>query len=292
MTTDRLNSVETGDQSYSLPGLKISRLICPPPSESLCDPVSAVHSITVFMANAHLPNSDTLARRLDGGKWQRSQSYPGKATFVPAGCSPTWRWEETVELLELKIKPEWLRQVALTTFDKEPQQIELLPRFSTHDPFIEQLAIAFKAEVSRKTANKLHLESLQNVLAVHLLRSHCTIAVKHFESSTNHLSSKQLKTVTDYVQDCMNQDLTLANLAEVAGTSAYQFNRQFKQRMGLSPHRYVTQCRLEKAKALLADSNLSIAEIAQQVGFYDQSHFTHTFKKRTALTPQQYRTSC
>lgn len=68
--------------------------------------------------------------------------------------------------------------------------------------------------------------------------------------------------------------------------SPYHFARTFKHVTGVAPHQYVLKVRLERAKSLLLRGNLSIAEVAHKVGFFDQSHFTRYFKRLVGVTPQ------
>jgi AraC family transcriptional regulator len=75
----------------------------------------------------------------------------------------------------------------------------------------------------------------------------------------------------------------------VACLSPYHFSRSFKQAIGVGPQRYVVQRRLERAKTLMRRTNQPLAEIAQQVGFADQSHLTSIFRRETGLTPGRYR---
>jgi len=83
--------------------------------------------------------------------------------------------------------------------------------------------------------------------------------------------------------------LTLTDLARVACLSPYHFSRSFKQSTGIGPQRYVIQRRLERAKAMIGRTNQPLAEIAQQVGFADQSHLTSIFRRETGVTPGRYR---
>ena len=83
--------------------------------------------------------------------------------------------------------------------------------------------------------------------------------------------------------------LSLAELAAVAQTSPTHFARLFKHATGLAPHRYVTTCRMEQAKQLLAETDVSLSEIGLQVGCADQSHFTALFRKYVSTTPLAYR---
>src|SRR5258706_334568 len=95
-----------------------------------------------------------------------------------------------------------------------------------------------------------------------------------------------LRHVLVYIHDHLDQQLTLAELSFLAGMSTYHFARTFKRVTGVAPHHYVLNARIERAKSLLLRGNLSIAEVAQKVGFFDQSHFTRYFKRLVGITPQ------
>jgi AraC family transcriptional regulator len=80
----------------------------------------------------------------------------------------------------------------------------------------------------------------------------------------------------------------LAELAAIVRLSQYHFAHLFKQSTGISPHQYLIRWRIERAKQLLAMGNLSIAAIAQTVGFASQGHFTYHFKRLVGVTPRVF----
>jgi len=103
------------------------------------------------------------------------------------------------------------------------------------------------------------------------------------------LPACKLRRVIEYINDNLAEDLTLAELADVAGMSPHYFSRAFKHSTGTPPHRYVTNCRVERAKRLLADDELPLVEVGFSVGFQNQSHFTTLFHKLTGVTPKAFR---
>lgn len=105
------------------------------------------------------------------------------------------------------------------------------------------------------------------------------------------LSIQTTQRIKDYIESNINHKLTLKELAQVANLSEYHFQRLFQQTFGASPAHWVNRRRIGLAKKLLKTSpsrSLSISQIAVDCGFYDQSHFTHTFKKTTGVTPKKY----
>jgi AraC family transcriptional regulator len=97
--------------------------------------------------------------------------------------------------------------------------------------------------------------------------------------------------VLDYIEANLEGDLTIAQLASVACLSQFHFARAFKLAIGQSPHRYVSACRLERAKELLADSDRALIDIALALKFSCHANFTRAFRQATGRTPAEYRRS-
>jgi AraC family transcriptional regulator len=87
----------------------------------------------------------------------------------------------------------------------------------------------------------------------------------------------------------LNRDISLESLSILASLGRYHFARQCKQSTGLAPHQYVMQCRIDKAKELLKHINLSTTQIALEIGYGSQSHFTTLFRRMVGVTPKEYR---
>jgi AraC-like DNA-binding protein len=102
----------------------------------------------------------------------------------------------------------------------------------------------------------------------------------------------RLRRVTEYIQQNLDKDLRLAELAALLYMSPYHFARLFKCSTGVPPHRFVVRQRIARASAFLATQELSIAQISRMVGFRTPSHFTTVFRRVTGITPRGYRTGC
>ena len=103
------------------------------------------------------------------------------------------------------------------------------------------------------------------------------------------LSSDRMRLVKDYIEANLSAPLQLAELSAIAGLSRLHFARQFKLSTGLSPYAYILERRIERAQQLLAHGAGSIVEIALQLGFGSQGHFTTVFRKRVGFTPAAWR---
>ena len=105
------------------------------------------------------------------------------------------------------------------------------------------------------------------------------------------LSTGALRRVREYVQLHLNESINLSMLAAVAGLSMHHFAREFKQSAGVTPHHYLIQKRIERAQQMLAQTDLSLAEIAYAIGFSDQGHLARHFRGLLGTTPREFRRS-
>lgn len=207
---------------------------------------------------------------------------PAEVPFFAAG-------ETADESLIVTLDPSFLRQIALETDGTNCDRLELLGILKTQDDRIEAIALSIYREMQQENwGGKLYLESLANLLAIHLLRNYSAYPYKGRESKKG-LPNRKLQQVLEYIDTHLGRDLELVQLAQVVGMSQYYFASLFKQSMGVAPWQYVRQQRLEQAKELLKQCDRSIVEIALECGFKSQSHFTQQFRKFTGITPKGYR---
>jgi AraC family transcriptional regulator len=157
------------------------------------------------------------------------------------------------------------------------------------DPLVLQCALALAAEATTGgLAGEIYVQSIANVLAVHVLRKYAHSVVGH-PNFTSALPDNKIKRAREYIETHLASELSLDRIAETAALSTYHFARSFKAATGISPHRYVTQRRIEAAKSLLLSTELPIHEIARQVGISNQSHFTTHFRNFVGCTPKAFR---
>jgi AraC family transcriptional regulator len=225
-------------------------------------------------------------RSLDG-KRERERRSAGDIAIIPAGIAHRCSWDTPAQFMVLALEPTLLQQVGQDWVN--PDTIELMPQFMNEtDAFIQGVLSTLKAEAEfGAMGSSLLVDSLKTALAIHLLRHYCTTRPK-LSSYPHGLSEAKLKLVTDYIHDRLHHDLRLDEIAAIAQLSPYHFLRSFKQRMGITPHQYILQCRIEKAKHLLQYSELNVAEIAARTGFCDQSHLTRSFRRMVGMTPKQF----
>ena len=246
-----------------------------------------------FRAPCHLLIALELGERLDGETvvegLPRStlRDFTHKLTFVPAGHDfHSWQ------------KPRVLTRVTHFYIDpREPLadpalrfgEIEFKPRLFFYDRDLWDTALKFKSQVENPgSMPRLYAEALGIVLTHELVRINSG-AARREPANRGGLAPWQQKRVAAYIEERVANDIPLATLAELARLSPYHFCRSFKRSFGMPPHRYHAIRRIERAKQLLADRQLSVTTIALDVGFSDTSRFSAAFHRLTGQTPSCYR---
>jgi AraC family transcriptional regulator len=246
----------------------------------------------VVMLNVGRPYR--LEERLDGRVY-RTFGVKGDVALVPAGTPTEFRSPsregQTVESLAISLDPGFVRRVAAEA-DLDPDGVELIGTLGGRDPEIERIGASLLPEIGANDPfGDLYMDSLANLLAVHLVRRHSSLGRRRARETDPRgvLPAGALRRVTDYVEENLADSLTLDELSAVAHMSPFHFSRLFKASTGLSPHRYVVGRRVERARDLLAKTGLPLHEVACLAGFTDQSHLAKLFRRHLGVTPRRYR---
>lgn len=233
----------------------------------------------------HVAGDAYLERQYDG-RWKGGKTYPGNLSIGPRNHSSAWRFRgQTVTCLYLQLSPEVMRNLAASMGKGDPSRIELIETFNIRDPFIEHMAANLMGELqSAGPIAKLYGETFGRTIGMHLLRYYSPLVLER-PSDHDRLSNTQFKQVESLIEERLQEDISLDDMASAAGLSASHFNRQFKHTTGHTPYQYVIQRRVERAKWMLMDGRYSVAETARWVGFTDQSHLARHFKSVFGVTP-------
>lgn len=234
----------------------------------------------------------TLFHKLDNG-WHESVLQKGDITLVPAGQPSAWRYpgantRHSELQLHIWLKPKLIEQAAEVS-EIDRSRLDLVNCFGQQDLQLHHVAMLLLAELQVDgIMGRLYVESLTQALVIHLLRHYSTFRQPTtFESRS--LTYTPFQQAIEYIHAHLDRELSLAEIAGVVNISPTYFANLFKHATGISPHQYVIQQRVEQAKLLLLTTELSIANIALQVGFSNQSHLTQHFKRLTGVTPKQVR---
>jgi AraC family transcriptional regulator len=248
--------------------------------------VVAPHHILCVQVDAEWGEFRQVSR-FAGQEYDTISHAPYDLILLPANTPAFFSWNKTDEGIIFSIEPTALEKIAIETDCLNPSRIEIIPFFNPADTQIPFLTNAFRKEIRNDgLGGQLYGESLANLLLIHLLRYYCAFEPK-IRDDREGLPPQKLKQAIAYINDRLDKDISLTDIASELDLSQYYFCRLFKKSIGLSPYQYLIQQRIEKAKQLLYQGKQSIAEIAVAVGFCDQSRLTHYFKRSTGLTPKQ-----
>jgi AraC family transcriptional regulator len=211
---------------------------------------------------------------------------PGAVTILPPMTSLSGSARGTGDFLLLTVEPGFWSCAVSSLLGAEPS--EIIPRHGIVEPFVRAVADALMSEAEAGyPGGRLYGDALCTALAVHVARHHSiprTAPPLHRAG----LSAGSLRRVVEFVDQRLQEDLTLARLAGVAGLSPFHFARMFKRSAGVSVHRFVVRRRVERARELLLLDGASIADIAARVGFCDQSHLSVHFKRLCGISPGEF----
>jgi AraC family transcriptional regulator len=251
----------------------------PPPN--MAEHTCPQHRIIIHDSTLRSPIIETFE-----GQHRQFPIRRGTVRILPAHAQTCAYWEAERQFIMLAFEPHLLTRHVAETADVNHG--ELLPIITPSDPLIYSIGVTLKAELeSGGLGGRLYVDAMTTALIVHLLR-HYSVQNYTLPSIPAGLPRRILQQVMDYIHQHLDQDLTLATLAAIAHMSQSYFSRLFKHSTGLSPHQYVIQCRIDRAKHLLGQGKLSIAEIAYQLGFTHQSHFSHHFKRLVGSSPKAF----
>ncbi|MBE9037171.1 AraC family transcriptional regulator [aff. Roholtiella sp. LEGE 12411] len=238
------------------------------------------HIVTIY-------SKEFQAKLKINGHWQNKSYAATDVGIFPAHqISPAVQFEHDLGFIHIGIEPAMITRVAYELVDTDA--IEIVQQLQTHDPLIQQIGLTLKQEIETNGFDSyLYLESAANMLTVHLLKRYSThkFIIREYNGG---LPKYKLKEAIAYINDNLDQNLSLAEIAAIVQMSPHYFASLFKQSTGIAPHQYVTKCRIERAKYLLAQE-LSVIQVSQLVGFQSQSHFAKVFRKYIGVTPQAFK---
>jgi AraC family transcriptional regulator len=265
-------------------GLEAARYLEAPTSEIDLSPLT--HHALILITRP----PEELDLRYDGVN--RHLPPPARTiSVVPAGSPALWRWSGQKDSLHIYLEPGLVERVAAEAFDLDPARLTIPSLDGLDLPQLRAVMGAVDAELSTGgDGGPLAAESLANVLAVHLIRQ--VLGPRRTVSGPDGaLPRARLRAVLEYIEEHLDANPNLEQMAAVARLSPYHFARQFKAATGLPPHQYVIARRVEQARQLLQGDDLSLAEVAAHAGFSDQSQLSRHFKRLVGVTPGQFRIS-
>jgi AraC family transcriptional regulator len=221
------------------------------------------------------------------GKQGRNTIGPGSVLLVSRGTEDSIVFLSAVRRILLNLEPSLLKR-AFPEIDTG-RDVEFIDQWGVFDPQIDFILRALEADLEAGIpAGGLFGESLLCALAVHL-QNRYAVTRPAILQMRNGLPRARLNRVIEFIEANLHREIALSALAETAGMSPHYFSELFKQSVHLSPYQYVLRRRIDRARTLLNNPEMTVFEASIRSGFANHSHFTKVFRRVVGVTPTAYR---
>jgi AraC family transcriptional regulator len=233
----------------------------------------------------YCPSGSSRLVQSRGGKVHEAVISSGMSYLMPAGYDSNWEGDSGLSA-RLRIPVSLVAAAAEQVGERSTSRVEIRSVFEARDPVVERLALTLLGEMDLQPhpVQVLIVDAVSTALAAHVLRRY-----NAFEANETcrppSLGRKELEQLTAFVEDNLDRPISLAELAAVVNVSRFHFTRLFKRSTGSTAISFVEKRRIRRAQALIAETDLPLAEIALATGFADQSHFTRRFHRHVGCTP-------
>lgn len=255
-------------------------LTSPVPTGLFHSPVDDRHVLCL-----HLGDPVPVSYRA-GSYERRGVRIHGQFCVVPAGSSTRWTVSRPAKSLLLRLMPSLLQETS-EAMHVGNHNATLAPSIHVRDAHIERIGWMMQAEDhDAYPGGRLFADSLASALATRLL----VLQTRRKDTDATRaraLPTWRLRQVIEYIDANLDQDLSLAELAGVAGFSRSHFQPLFKQAVGMPVHRFVLERRVERARLRLLEGRWTLMEISLEAGFAHPSHMARCMRRILGVSPSQ-----
>lgn len=248
---------------------------------------------TLPALNAHLlvAHYSPVAREAiwrTGGRRLQSRLSPGTITLIPSGHEGRWDISGSVEVSQVYLPDNRIQDAAAAMTGG--RKVELLGRAGIPDPAAARVMEILSAEHRIvEPSSRLFVEQAIDLLCTQLVRAHSSHGAVEIEQPRRGLADWQVRKVTSYMREHLEEEIGLDDLAGLVSLSRFHFSSAFRLATGRPPHDWLVRERIERARALLADRQVPVTEVALSVGYQTPSSFAAAFRKVVGTTPSDFR---
>lgn len=231
------------------------------------------------------PDAHVIAVELDINE----NSSNGLITIVPRGASVFLRVGPVANIVCIRVTSAALSQVVSGHHETAGQRVEPVACERRPEPIVSALAASIWSASGDSTEfGQLEQQAALGAIIARVARLHATTTATILRHKGG-LSARQLRLLIDHINEHLGEPVTLRELADLAKISQSHLCQAFRQSTGSTPHQYHIARRIDRARLLLSETDLPIADIALIVGYGDQSQFGVAFRKSVGVSPLAYR---
>jgi AraC family transcriptional regulator len=223
-----------------------------------------------------------VQRQSETGKTVTHKLGARDVLVIPVGQPHTVEWKRPAGIVSLKVSESFVRQATGSA------HVRFSDTFAIRDPFITSSAAEIRSSVEGQAIGTAFAEAMATVIVHHLGLRAGYAELRNGKQRVAELSPAQASRIVDFLDGRLDGSISLDDLAQLAGLTKWHFMRRFNATYGTSPHNFIVDRRMVRAKQLLVSSDLPIVQIALEVGM-THSHFSRTFLKRVGLSPSEFR---
>ncbi len=217
-------------------------------------------------------------------KWVDKYYPSGSFTMLSHGELHQPRWDKEFNFIAISYSPTFINNLI------EVNNQSFSEQRAKEDKVLLTLSRTLIKELETECfMGSIYGESIAITMAIHLVEKYGRN--QKILKPKGKLSAKQLNSVLEYFHSNLNNKVLLSELSKEIHLSPFHLARLFSQTIGIAPHQYFLKIKIERALGLIKKTNLSFTEIAYELGFMDQAHFSNQFKKYTGVSPSKLRKS-
>lgn len=214
---------------------------------------------------------------------------PGSVFVIPPNTTFDAEIESNAEIIQIYVSDRLFKNIEQEFLAASEGLFNLGSRFSISDQFLTQTILSIKEIVERGgTFARIELEYLTRVLTARLIAKYSNSGQEEHVGEGS-LPPSILRDVIDFIDNNISRRITVNHFSAMAGLGPAQFARLFKRSTNVTLHQYIILRRIERARALLEETDLPIVEIAQECGFSDQVHLSRFFSRIVGTSPASFR---
>ena len=241
------------------------------------------HSYSQYLLKIFLSEGEIRRSLKDEERLERVAV--GDVAIIPPRTHYQASWRDEIEFILLSLHPDVFQKLAQGKIQYASAEIQ--PQFAVKDPLILGITTTLKTqlECDRHSCGN-YAGILADAIAIHLLKKYSVVTATNNSDSCE----AKLQIVLDYIEQNLEEKLSLDAIASQVNLSKYYLCRLFTQHLNISPRQHIIQRRIIKAKQLLKqERSMQVVDIAYECGFASHSHFNRQFNKSVGMSPKAYR---